>query len=577
MDDIEDIHKHACLQRVTCNATVKDGDDAPHNCQICPHFTAAATSVKSSNDNGPGDLGYIPDPNAYKVPVLRPPTVNGTKVIVKSDEFPVINPYGDKLSLDTLIALRLEESIPQTKYREGVTNGTIKPQSDRDRYMYLGEKGEWPYYRKGFKEYISNHEDREPHRSTEANKTFMPMLEQFVKSVRDGKPPTPYEPKIINGYDTYCNPSRDAAEQKVLFGQNPVVVGCSQDLPGPDSYKRIVIAGKSMILTRDSSGKIHCFENACRHRGMELVRETDNDVGKKPLFVCPYHSWVYNSSGELVNVPFEEGFANDPKVHIEDRGLIEVPSKEIIGLLYIIPSPKPNANIDELFKIAMPDDLMKELSVIHFEKFKSTVEQTVKVNANWKLGVDTFGESYHFSTVHPNLKLSLVPNRSVFRTFGGETGDNSCMTLGNFTTRVIVEDNIDKKEWANPSVIDHLTQVYHLAPNLVILLGGTLTFNYFWPGESPEVSYVKIVQYETQYPKTAGQRNLSAQSFTGLMDVVATEDFPLLPRMQSNFSKNKHMELVFGRHEPMLTNRHNYFERKIAGENWERKGVKSKL
>ena len=69
--------------------TVKDGDDAPHNCQICPHFTAAATSVKSSNDNGPGDLGYIPDPNAYKVPVLRPPTVNGSKVIAKSDEFPV--------------------------------------------------------------------------------------------------------------------------------------------------------------------------------------------------------------------------------------------------------------------------------------------------------------------------------------------------------------------------------------------------------------------------------------------------------------------------------------------------------
>ena len=47
--------------------------------------------------------------------------------------------------------------------------------------MYLGEKGEWLYYRKGFKEYISNHEDREPHVQQEANKTFMPMLEQFEK------------------------------------------------------------------------------------------------------------------------------------------------------------------------------------------------------------------------------------------------------------------------------------------------------------------------------------------------------------------------------------------------------------
>ena len=49
------------------------------------------------------------------------------------------------------------------------------------------------------------------------------------------------------------------------------------------------------------------------------------------------------------------------------------------------------------------------------------------------------------------------------------------------------------------------------------------------------------------------------------MDVVATEDFEILPLMQRNFAKSPDAQTIFGRHEPALTYRHRMF-RALVGE-----------
>lgn len=60
-------------------------------------------------------------------------------------------------------------------------------------------------------------------------------------------------------------------------------------------------------------------------------------------------------------------------------------------------------------------------------------------------------------------------------------------------------------------------------------------------------------------------------SFIGLLNVVATEDFPLLPKMQRNFEAAKHAETIFGANEPALTDRHVYFSNKWGGPGGEHK------
>ena len=112
----------------------------------------------------------------------------------------------------------------------------------------------------------------------------------------------------------------------------------------PNDYKRVVLNGKSILLTRDSSGVFRALENVCRHRGMELITKDQEQSGNKALFVCPYHSWAYASDGELMNVPFEEGFTNSDDVDLDNRNLIKLPAGERSGTLYVVSHPKPGTS-----------------------------------------------------------------------------------------------------------------------------------------------------------------------------------------------------------------------------------------
>ena len=98
-----------------------------------------------------------------------------------------------------------------------------------------------------------------------------------------------------------------------------------------------------------------------------------------------------------------------------------------------------------------------------------------------------------------------------------------------------------------------LTPAYHLGPNVVLLVNGqNLSFSQFWPGETVGDCVAHIVQIAPEL--TAGEGNRG--SFIQLLNVVATEDFPLLPKMQKNFAQSKHAEVIFGANEPALTDRH---------------------
>src|SRR5512142_1775869 len=46
-----------------------------------------------------------------------------------------------------------------------------------------------------------------------------------------------------------------------------------------------------VLLTRDKEGVLRGFENACRHRGHELLPCGASQQAR--AIVCPYHAWTY--------------------------------------------------------------------------------------------------------------------------------------------------------------------------------------------------------------------------------------------------------------------------------------------
>ena len=61
-------------------------------------------------------------------------------------------------------------------------------------------------------------------------------------------------------------------------------------------------------------------------------------AGCSRALVCPYHGWTYRLDGSLSHVPHADGF---PDLDMSVRGLVEVASREVDGLIVIGPCSLP--------------------------------------------------------------------------------------------------------------------------------------------------------------------------------------------------------------------------------------------
>ena len=59
------------------------------------------------------------------------------------------------------------------------------------------------------------------------------------------------------------NPKRFQAELQHLFRENVLLAALAGDLRKPNDYRRWEAVGKSVLLTRDETGKFRAFENCC--------------------------------------------------------------------------------------------------------------------------------------------------------------------------------------------------------------------------------------------------------------------------------------------------------------------------
>src|SRR6476660_9090190 len=76
--------------------------------------------------------------------------------------------------------------------------------------------------------------------------------------------------------------------------------GHISQIPNSGDYFLFEIAGESLIIARDKNASVHALFNTCRHRGSALCTTA---AGNAPRLVCPYHQWVYDSTGNLLAAP----------------------------------------------------------------------------------------------------------------------------------------------------------------------------------------------------------------------------------------------------------------------------------
>src|SRR3569833_3440248 len=129
--------------------------------------------------------------------------------------------------------------------------------------------------------------------------------------------------------------SREVYEQDVvrIFGRYWIFVGVEPEIAEPGDFFTVEIGTDSIIIVRDDDMKINALHNVCRHRGARLRNAGSGIVGN---LVCPYHSWTYNLSGELIH--------NDHMGENFDRSKFSLKSvhvRSVAGLIFICIAENP--------------------------------------------------------------------------------------------------------------------------------------------------------------------------------------------------------------------------------------------
>ena len=194
----------------------------------------------------------------------------------------------------------------------------------------------------------------------------------------------------------YTSETFFALENQRLFAESWVFAGFAHDLARPGDVVPVTVAGKPVLLLRDTGNRIRAFHNVCRHRCLKLVEETGN-LGSR--IVCPYHSWTYGLDGALQIAPYFGGRelrAAPAGFDREEHGL--VPARSATWHDWVFVNLSGTAPPFEDFVAP----LVKRLDGVDLTGLRHLVTIDLgEIAANWKLLIENFIEPYHVQFVHP--------------------------------------------------------------------------------------------------------------------------------------------------------------------------------
>src|SRR5262249_29735106 len=133
-----------------------------------------------------------------------------------------------------------------------------------------------------------------------------------------------------------------------------------------------------------------------RHRGTTLA----TGCGSRRRLVCPYHSWVYSTEGQLVEAPHMQGVKG---FDITTKRLPEFASEIWKGFIYV--------NLDGKAAPLAPRlaGLEPYIARYHLEEMTKYNGGETVWQTNWKCMIENFTEGYHVAFVHPQSINPILP------------------------------------------------------------------------------------------------------------------------------------------------------------------------
>ena len=243
-------------------------------------------------------------------------------------------------------------------------------------------------------------------------------------------------------------------------------------------------------------------------------------------------------------------------------GLRALPAEGRHGLLFVHPNPDGVIDLDDLLGEMFNDDF-PTWKLGGLVPLTRTAYDTA---CNWKLAMDTFGETYHFASLHKN---KLINNFHGNVQCYDEDGQSHRMVL----CRRDIDEMRHQPESEWDITITSLP-VYWIFPNLILMpfrFGCFLVRAYPSPGEPGRHTWRIDFYLKPEIAETEGQEARDASEYLGniaqgFAQIIRDEDYVMSASQQTSANAGALKHIIFGRNEPALHHYHNTYARKLGRE-----------
>lgn len=193
-------------------------------------------------------------------------------------------------------------------------------------------------------------------------------------------------------------------EKEAIFRKTWLFVCPAAELPKRGAFVKVDLKflDVSVLLVRGKDERIRAFHNSCRHRGAAICLDPKGSV---KALTCPFHGWVYDLEGRLVDVALEDHFAGLPPK--ERLGLKTIHADVWGGLVFINLADKPEQTLAEHMGALSPGlEAYLGRETWHWSHgFKYQIE------ANWKEVMGVANEGYHVNYLHKRtVEAAMAPS-----------------------------------------------------------------------------------------------------------------------------------------------------------------------
>jgi phenylpropionate dioxygenase-like ring-hydroxylating dioxygenase large terminal subunit len=344
----------------------------------------------------------------------------------------------------------------------------------------------------------------------------------------------------------YLDPIRFTSELETLRSY-PSVYLPSAVIPNTGDHVERDTFGVPLFAVRDRDGQARVFRNSCRHRGMALVE----GPGCARALVCRYHGWTYRLDGSLSHVPHADAF---PDLDMPTRGLVEVESREVDGLIVIGPLQSPAPDADAAMA-ALTDGSPWRDKLMPFTRLVA-VRPTLRA-MNWKVLVEQFLEGYHIRSTHKDTFYPIqYDDLNVVEAFG----PNTRITFPYQN----IERLRDRPE-STWTVNHRVTYVYHLFPNVMIATFPNQTL--LITIDPVDVDHTNVTIHAMGTPEVAEYMSANPEAADdprSLLNAGGVEDNEMSEGVQRGLHAGANTFVEFGTHESAIGRFHTTLDQRLA-------------